>query len=126
MNDHPQSDLELQELAEFAASFFGEKPEGFITIGKCSPHILCFRTKDLFEDEISAPILAHLAKREMERRGWHWILSLGYYSASDQPTDYFAEFSRWDKNEEQNYWGEAKHDNEFIALWKAIQATGEK
>lgn len=112
---------DTKKLAEFAVGFLGlEYKLGchWYPNGGCNQ--IYSGADTLFDERGPAPILAHLAKMEMEKRGFHWISSWGYHSPEGSP-DYFAEFNRWDEDTEQNKWGKADNENEYQALWSAIQ-----
>jgi len=68
----------------------------------------------LFDDTRIAPILMHLGKREMEKRGFAW-------KTDSRRKGYWAQM---DKALEPYQKGEI-NKNEFIAFWKAVEQTGE-
>jgi len=74
--------------------------------------------REFFEGYKTAPILAHLAKREMEKRGWAWegLKQCG------KPQEYVWHFFKNDEETSKT----AFNENYFIALWSAIEATGEE
>ena len=109
---------ELKELAEFAFKFLklGKAPPFHTTIS--DPNLLI---DHLFHVSHLAPYYAHLAKREMEKRGFD---SEMVYDC--QTNDWTIDFIKWDENIEINVIGKATHENEYQALWLAIEQTGEK
>ena len=115
----------IKKLAEFAPRFLlgvkykdNERPIYFIHKNYFIPIV----PENLFENLETAPILAHLAKKELAKRKRHWYSSW-----------------KWDKHNEKGiYFFQVIKDssdpklimetdeNEFIALWTAIFETGEK
>lgn len=73
-----------------------------------------------FFDDAFGPILAHLAKREIKSRGWDIN-----YRTYDATHDYTLEKELDDSGEKIDFVDD-QNENEFIALWSAIEATGEK
>jgi len=102
-----KTEPELKKLAEFAAEFIGVVHDD-----------LDKSIQGFFYNDIDAPILAHLALKEMEKRfGDVWECA-SWISKNRRVYEY--KFSN--HVEEYNGWDE----NEYIALWSAIKATGEK
>ena len=116
------TEAELKKLAELAAEFLHIKG-GFLTSG-ISGTVEIDLLNDpasLYDDMVASPILAHLAKREMEKRklSWecHYFDGVGY---SCQILNHYKSTGRYTQ---LSY--KSQIDNEFIALWSAIEATGE-
>ena len=129
----------LKQLAEFAFPFLGAKKinSGWQLINSfddVSAIYIPFRIQEqeLFEDRKNAPILAHLAKREMEKRGFQleynkfttqgyqwWIHQAEIPPDVDLMSKEMMEYFERCKPKWQ------RHENEYIALWSAIeQAVG--
>lgn len=129
-----KTEAELKKLAEFAAEFLGWElcpqnqwkiPDNIEWLYYVTHKHRDELPRDFFEGHSSAPILAHLAKREMEKRGFRWISSYGYHAHTED--EYFYEFTKWGETEEDEKTGSAfNKENNFIALWSAIEQTGEK
>ncbi len=122
------SPKELKELAEFAAEFLGFEKETNHEVNRDYWHKekwigepLVDRWLDdyFFIAQKTAPILMHLGKREMEKRGFDWIGSRNYHSRPKNH-DYFYEFAETHSPK----CGEGSHpDNEFIAFWMAVRGA---
>ena len=118
-----KTELELKKLAEFAAEFLGWEIED----GRLSIPSFCLRVglylcddphvKYIFEHPETAPILAHLAKREMEKREFEWELATIWIKPGIR--GYQCEVYGFEKN---NYSTEVvcSHENEYIAFWSAV------
>jgi len=114
---------DTKQLAEFAAEFLGWDKEG----GRWTIPPFCLKVglyladdphaKYLFEHPETAPILAHLAKREMEKRGFWWHSS--WFSNGKVYSIFFSKLT----SAKPGGWREleVEHENEYIALWSAIQ-----
>ena len=125
-----KTEAELKKLAEFAAEFLGAKlvetPTDRRNFVFPSSMLIEGNSEIVNEDRLSAfifssfysPILAHLGKREMEKRGFGWEA----YTVWIMPAKLGYGYNFFDGAVEVN------HDdyNEFITLWMAIEATGEK
>ena len=107
---------EQKELAEFGAEFLGLKVsesnlytivEG-LHIEKNSLYL------HMFDSSMIAPILAHLAKREMEKREFGIFSS--YTWKNDGKPFYVYYINHYDY---KTFRGEG--DSEYIALWLAIR-----
>ena len=104
-----------KQLAEFAAEFLGaDKVMRFLQV-KASwsgdVHDIFINEKTLFDDVTKAPILMHLAKREMEKQGWKWRNGYNKF--------YWVKF-----NKRNYYWdivATHENDNEFRAFWPALE-----
>lgn len=127
---------DTKKLAEFGAEFLGwEKGcDSFFTPSYL--HIVLDKrlSKEAYVSRffsgLTAPILAHLGKREMEKRGFdnneQWFIE-------DQKL-YSWEFIHRDRKRKKKIAGKypipvsgyAQDENEYIALWSAIEASGEK
>lgn len=140
--------LTKTELAEFAAEWFGAViaedygngtdhwtfPTAWVNkqVGRAwhftseTINIDAWKS-DLFDDGRIAPILMHLAKREMEKRGFHWDSGFrnetgewrkGKYDFSIErqktPTCEKCGMFEIDRVDKEN-------DNEFIAFWSALE-----
>ena len=111
----------LKQLAEFAAKFVGFTQDDSriwwpndLPVDGFDPDEVEYA---LFECVETAPILAHLAEMEMEKRKFGIV--------SETPTE------SWNYYYCKIYQGaymkaEEADENEYIALWSAIMATGEK
>jgi len=122
--------IDTKKLAEFAAGFLSwEKEDGRWMIPP-----FCFKVglylgddphaKYLFDNPETAPILAHLAEREMEKRGFSFSQ---FTDPENRLQDrYNCEF--FPKGSTYLLRGDGVYnENEYIALWSAIQgAVGEK
>ena len=128
----------LKQLAEFAAEFlewyyredscYGKRyihpPNNFIPALKLVNASGAVNVKEslsniFFESEI-APILMHLGKREMEKRG--------FSIRCEYRLNYQRVFIKRDNLEMDWQLSPVyvEDENEFIAFWSAIEATGEK
>ncbi len=119
-----KTEADLKKLTEFAAEFLRlpesdhEATRWKVDVGfKPDWHI---SEKSFFEGWF-APYLAHLAKREMEKRNIRWQIS---YTSVNAELEYVVEF--YGNHTQDNIYGTATDKSEFIALWSAIEAIGEK
>jgi len=114
---------DTKKLAEFAAEFLDGYIKKYRTILVIGGYV---DDEDMvFHHPMAPAILAHLAKREMEKRLWEWNSS--YDLSGFQPGE---------KIHGQYCFGiltapkctvhSEQDENEYIALWSAIEATGEK
>jgi len=109
---------DTKKLAKFAAEFLDDDFNDISCLfGMPQPPVA---PDTFFLGSITAPYFAHLAKREMEKRGFRWI-SIYSHDPTNKANDYYYEFTRV-----QDEYGECFNKNEFISLWSAIEATGEK
>ena len=112
---------ELKQLAEFAAEFLGadedsDSPKVFV--GK-SNYIIAVTEYNLFNRPLTAPILMHLGKREMEKRLWEWNSSYdlsGFQSGEKIHGCYCFGILTAPKCTIHN----TQDENEFIAFWSAV------
>lgn len=124
---------DTKKLAEFAAEFLElpnsekvkpgehtEFPDIFLWKLEIELGIYHIGPKSFF-DNTFGPILAHLAKREMEKREYTYEFH-AYWSK--RRILYSYEFMTYPNNEEMSV--EIADENEYQALWTAIEATGEK
>ena len=75
---------------------------------------------DWFYDYEINPILAHLAKREMEKRGYRLFLAQGF-----ENNRWLAQYAIAPEDAHGTTEDVLKNENEYIALWSAIiEATG--
>ena len=120
--------MTTKELAEKAAEFLGaEHTNTHIYKLVVEKQLIFISKRSLFENIGTAPILMHLAKREMEKLGFvnnEWQ----YYEVDG---DYFHsyEFIHKDKKGYRTnftgklkvpLYGHGEDDNEFIAFWTAL------
>ena len=115
---------DTKQLAEFAAEFIGYEQltyvDSFVTKGTI---VIDINESTLFYKELTSPILAHLAKREMEKRGFWWHSS--WFSNGKVYSIFFSKLT----SARPGGWREleVEHENEYIALWSAIkEALGEE
>lgn len=112
---------EQKELAEFGAEFLNAREndnEFYLWIHKDKPwddSIIAINPKNLFDDLATAPHLAHLAKREMEKRGFE---SFQHYRLNSSQYVYYIQNANY-----QCFKGEG--ENEYQALWLAIRENQE-
>lgn len=118
------------KLAEKAAKFLGlkigknpyyEKAQAF-HFGICQENYLLSES-DIFDDSLPfAPILAHLAKREMEKLEFvykhDWDGMNHEWLFMKPETNQIDEWD-WSKNIYEGY-----HPEDYKALWLAIEKTG--
>ena len=109
---------ELKDLAEWSAEFLG-----FDRLQNSGEWKFEFRNvnyllneKDFYDEKGFAPILMHLGKREMEKRGLSiqytkWSLSFG---EKGHTYTFFMEDST------HCVAGSVSHENKFIAFWSAV------
>jgi len=108
---------ELKDLAEWSAEFL--KLEKFNTAGniwylRCIGERFTVYPEDFFDKEPDrykgfAPILMHLGKREMEKRGFHWqAIHHAMFGYEFRVTDNSGVVL-----------SEIKDRNEYIAFWSA-------
>lgn len=102
------------ELAEFIPVFL--KAKIFEDREYFELHGINYWYKDVFTLIEVAPILAHLAERELAKNDIHWY-------ASFRRGKYFFQIIYKDDDSAGAF---TEHDNKFYALWSAIEATGEK
>lgn len=102
----------LADLSKFAENFL--PVDTSLAIYHITP-------EELFEDHKTAPILAHLAKREMEKRGFCFT-----YTSPDYYRNLHTYTIRNSQDKTDKCLGLSCDENEYIALWSAIEATGEK
>lgn len=109
-----KTEAELKKLAEFAAEFLKlTKIEGSNLYRFTNAHGADHASYKDFFYSLKSPILAHLAKREMEKRGY----AITHYSIPKEDDVYHQYIVG----------SETRFDtNEYIALWNAIEASGEK
>jgi len=119
------TDEQLKELAEFGAEFLGcpTDDKGRFEM----PFGLRMKWWDLvgsfFNEKVASPALAHLAKREMEKRGFTWEC-FGWEKRWKKPPKQYCYRMYWRPDPdnvmslEMKY---ANHENEYIALWLAIR-----
>jgi len=102
-----KTEPELKKLAEFASGW----------LRKNTTYIIAANPHRLFENWDEAPILAHLACQEMEKRGYEWEGhgSKGIYTFNFQKVS--SKYIPMDYEHDENY---------FIALWSAIQEALDK
>lgn len=114
-----KTEPELKSLAEYAAEFFGAEVQQVIwnTYKSKMIMVLVIDTQSLFYNEMSSPILAHLALKEMIKRGCDWS-EQRYFQGKYESVFRF-------KGQLTGTSGD-KDENQFIALWSAIEQTGEK
>ena len=110
---------EQKQLAEKVAKFLGlkranHKEWNFEFDGK--PWLIC---EDNFFESDFAPILMHLGKREMEKRGYECVYRTHERSIDPNERDYLHSYSFAMHKPIQS------NKNEFIAFWKAVEQTGE-
>ena len=103
---------ELKQLAEFAFKFLG--------LGKAPPFHTTISDPNLLVDHLFhiawlAPFYVHLAKREMEKREFEWT------GCSHTKGNYIYSIMKFNGKTTDGI-----DTNEYIALWSAIEATGEK
>jgi len=113
---------DLKKLAEFAAKFLGHKRDydhwNYKLMGhNWKPH-KDFLAEFTFSDPRTAPLIAHLAKREMEKRGFE----MEWSSRGEENLHYYYIY----KKGGLMHHSMGEHENEYIALWSAIMETGEK
>lgn len=116
---------ELKSLAEFAAEFLGFKKfktnwEGHGWFASAALPVSQF-SECVFIDDKIAPILAHLGKREMEKREFqykHYWDGLNHEHLFMKPET--NSIDEWDFS---NKIAEGYHPNTFIALWSAIESA---
>ena len=121
---------QLKTLAIFAAEFLG------YTKLSNYPNLQWFNSKrnypvdylsdeclaeDFFDNWSLTPILAHLAKLEIEAKEWHWYESYKY-DRQEKNKIYFFQIIK-DSDRDVKFF---VNENNFIALWSAIEQTGEK
>ena len=124
-----------KQLAEFAAEFLGyhKDDSSFYWLGELSgrdagqglgsPLAIDELVYELFESEQTAPILAYLAKREMEKRGYWWRAE--YEDGIEPPEaqeDRYGYFFTKIVSAKAHEWNNLIiwNNNEYIALWSAI------
>ena len=108
--DAKEKSEQLKELAEFIPEIVPtEKKENGHYIKAFGMSWRIHYTNKPFEGDLGA-ILAHLAKREMENRGFDYV-------HTKFPT--FHKFIFAHENRNRSYRGE--HENEYITLWLAIR-----
>ena len=108
------TDEQLKELAEFIPEIVPtEKKENGHYIKAFGMSWRIHYTNKPFEGDLGA-ILAHLAKREMEKRGWYWSIGFEY-------NDIYLVVIHPSKDCTIEELITAYHENEYIALWLAIR-----
>lgn len=126
------NDKELKELAEYAAEFLGLEihskyifyPEAFaelLLMGELDNTFPKKKADEIFfEDELSSPILMHLAKRKLEGiiqplnpggKEWWW--------ESHSGSVHVFRLKRFQQGNIAHFVG--KHENEYIAFWIAVR-----
>ena len=103
----------LKSLAEFGQKFIGGESWSIKGIN--------LDEESLFYNEDTASILAHLALKEMGKRRFD-VSYMTFLSAGTLIHHYF--FS--ERNHRTTKRQAIKDENNFIALWSAIEQTGEK
>jgi len=129
---------ELKKLAEFAAEFLGHRRDydhwNYKLMGhNWHPH-KDFLVEFTFSDPRTAPLISHLGKREMEKRGFEIrVDEINSYELDGVllPRKTRIYIRRDNHQDSQRLdWELAEFyeddENNFIALWSAIEATGEK
>ena len=100
---------QLKQLAEWSAEFLGGEYNSFNWLmGNKFGTYLTENT--LFIDECYAPILMHLGKREMEKRGFTWKIEVHqkkYRVKVDRPSIHYQKTQI--------------STNEYIAFWTAVR-----
>jgi len=108
---------DAKQLAEFAAEFLGRDKLRIALSGPAIKRKGGIDPKGFFDSEFSAPIIAHLAKREMEKRGFDWECSRwkgGYVHHYEYK--FFTEIMPETREDLMD-------ENEYIALWSAIESA---
>ena len=117
MNQNELKDL-AEESAEFLGGFWDDEIERWVLpkgiwnfIGRTlHPKDLAY----LFFNGQYAPILMHLGKREMEKRGHSHTM----YTHTDEVASYTAYVQPISASAGVVY---SEHENEFIAFWSAVR-----
>jgi len=120
--------IDLKKLAEFSAEFLIKNiPSGScirIDFGdmKYKEEMIHL----IFHHEVVSPALAHLGKREMISRKFNFDLSF-CPPHWERALNFNYHFYRGNMEPDNNWIeGSGKDENEYMALWSAIFATGEK
>ena len=98
-----------KQLAEFAAKFFGVGHK-YVSNSYSESIIIPLTPHSLFDDDNLSPILMHLAKREMEKRGYE---SFQHFYLLDNYIYYI------NNRKYETFRGEG--DNEYRAFWSALE-----
>jgi hypothetical protein len=115
------NDQELKELAEFAAGFSDFETHDWVHFHKDLGRLDHSLVKIFFKHDSSAPLLAHLARREMEKRGFTWNCYSPSKGAHPDDSKYEYEFEEDVQGEGPMKRGCKQHENEYIAMWMAIR-----
>ena len=122
----------LKQLAEFMPKYLNLKKRrcAYILItNEITYHIT---STDFFEGDFFPPLLAHLAKREMEKRGLEYKLTYrGHFVEDEFVYTHEADIFIITRKPAPNYeitkmiQNPIDHENEYFALWSAIfEAVG--
>lgn len=120
---------DTKKLAEFAAEFLGMTQDksrmwwpNELPIERCDDDEIKYV---LFECVETSPILAHFGKREMEKRGFEFDARSRFEPTKNLNQKRVHYFYIYQKGK-FNVFKQAEDENEYKALWMAIEATGEK
>jgi len=118
-----KNDKELKELAEFAAQWIIDEVHKTNEARLFKPTLKPWKPECVFFDSITAPFLAHLAKRKMEDMGFeihHHSAILRDHNIGNKDYEHIFQFFRYGMGTPSKY-----NTNEYKALWKAIREAVE-